>query len=150
MATQERGGSASPRGDQGSGTQGSPVGRRSRLVDVDRKLRATDRLLEQDRLELKYAPKDKLTSEQQAKPPLTSTGLRGKLPRAAEHDSGSRRSRLPDLNPPQPRLRSDLPGLRSPLPGLCSDLPGLSAPLSGLHVPPTRGQDELPPRGQAG
>ena len=35
MEAQEWGASASPRGDHGTGTQGSPVGRRSRLVDVD-------------------------------------------------------------------------------------------------------------------
>ena len=45
MKAQEGGGSASPRGYHGTGTQGSPVGgHRSGLVDVDRELRATDHL----------------------------------------------------------------------------------------------------------
>ena len=70
--------------------------------------------------------------------------------RAAEHGSGSRGSPLPGLSVPQPCLRSNVPGLCTPLPGLLSDLLGLSAPLPGLRVPPSQGQDGLPPRGQDG
>lgn len=103
METQEQGASASPRGDQGTETQGSPVGRRSLLVGVDRNLRATNHLLEQKfRLEPREAPSEKLASEQQDKPSLTSAVLRGKPPRAAEHDSGSRRSPFPGLRFPHP------------------------------------------------
>ena len=117
MEAQEWGGSASPSGDHGTGTQGSPVGgRRSRFVDVDRELRATDHQLVPDsKLEPREAPTDKLASEQQAVPPLASAALslRGMLHRAAEHDPGSRRSPLPGLGTPLPGSRSDLPGLRS-------------------------------------
>ena len=45
MEASDWGGSDSPRGDHCAGTQGSPVGGRcSRLIDVDRELRATDHL----------------------------------------------------------------------------------------------------------
>ena len=92
------GGSASPRGDQGTGTQGAGVGRPARLVDVDRELRATDHQLVPDfRLEPRGAPTDKLASDQLAVPPLTSAALRGMQHLAAEHDSDSRRSPLPGL-----------------------------------------------------
>ena len=42
MEAHECGGSTPPRGDQGTRTQGSPVGRRSRLVDGDREFRVAD------------------------------------------------------------------------------------------------------------
>ena len=66
MEAQEWGGSASPRGDHGIGTQGSPVWHQSRLADVERelRLRATDYLMELDfKLGPRQAPTDKLASE---------------------------------------------------------------------------------------
>ena len=142
---------ASPRGDHSTGTQDSPVGHRSQLVDVDRELGATDYVLEPEfTLEPTKSPTDKLASEQQVKPPLTSAVLPGMPHPAAEHDSGCRRFPFPCLGTPHPGLRSDLPGLSAPLPGLRLDLPDLSAPLPGRHVAPPRGQDGLPPRGQDG
>ena len=121
MEAHECRGSAPPRGDQGTGTQGSSVGRRSRLVDGDREFRVADHPQVPDSgLTPRKKPTGKMASEQQAVPPLTSVVLRGMPHHAAE-------------------LGSILPGLRL-------DLPVLSAPLSGEHVPPPRGHaGELPP-----
>ena len=103
MEAHEWRGSASPRGDHSAGTQGSRVGRRSRLVDVDREFRATDHQLVPDsKLEPRKAPSDKLASEHQAVPPLASAALRSMPLGAAEHDSDSRRSPLPGLGAPLP------------------------------------------------
>ena len=130
------GGSASPRGDQGTGTQGAGVGRPSRLVDVDRELRATDHQLVPDfRQEPREAPTHKLASEKQAVPPLISAALRGMPHCAAERDSASRRSPFPGPGVPLPGSRPDLPGLRSHLPGLSASLPGFRPDLTGLSAP---------------
>ena len=78
MEAHEWRGSASPRGDQGTGTQGSPVGRRSRLVGGDREFRVADHPQVPDSgLEPRKTPTGKMASEQQAVPPLTSAALRG-------------------------------------------------------------------------
>ena len=93
MEAHEWGGSAPPRGDQGTGTQGWPVSRRSRLVDVDREFRATDHPQVPDSgLAPRKTPTGRMASEQQAVPPLPSAALRGTPHHAAELDSGSRRS----------------------------------------------------------
>ena len=79
----------SPHGDQGTGTQGSPVGRRSRLVDADRELRAAD-------FRRSQTPGWRLATRQRAKwPPSSSAALQGTPHHAVELDSGSRRSLLP-------------------------------------------------------
>ena len=100
MEAHECRGSAPPRGDQGTGTQGSSVGRRSRLVDGDREFRVADHPQVPD---LGLAPRKtqtgKMASEQQAVPPLTSTTLRGMPHHAAE------------VGFILPGLRPDLPGL---------------------------------------
>lgn len=96
MEAQEWGESAPRRGDDGTGTQGSPVGPRSGLVHVDRELCAIDRQLVPDsNVESRQVSTDKLATKQQAVPPLTSTALRGLPHPAPEHDSGSRRPRPP-------------------------------------------------------
>ena len=118
---------------------------------MDRELRATEHQLVPDyRLEPREAPSEKPASEQQTVPPLTSAALRGMPHHAAEQDSGSRRSPLPDSRPDLPGFRSDLSGLSASLPGMLPGLPGLSVALAGKHVPPFRGQDGLLPRGQDG
>ena len=120
MGAHEWGGSAPPRGDQGAGTQGSPVGRRSRLVDGDREFRVADHPQVPDSgLEPRKTPTGKMASEQQAVPPLTSAALQGIAHHAAE-------------------LGSTIPVLQADLPGLSPNLPGSRAPLSGEHVPPPR------------
>ena len=95
---------------------------------MDRALHIIDHLLEQDfRLEPRDEPTENLAFEHQAKPPLTSAILLVKPLRAAEHDSGGRRSPLPGLRYRQSCLRPDRPGL--------------SVPVSGMHVPLHQGQD---------
>ena len=126
----EWGGSAPPRGDQGTGTQGSPVGRRSRLVGGDREFRVADHPQVPDSgLAPRKTPAGKIASEQHAVPPLTSAALRGIAHHAAE-------------------LGSTIPVLQADLPGLRPNLPGLSALLSGEHVPPPRGHAGGRPRGR--
>ena len=123
------GGSAPPRGDQDTGTQGSPVGRRSRLVDGDREFRVADHPQVLDSgLAPRKTPTGKMASEPQAVPPLISAALRGIAHHAAE------------LGSTIPVLLADLPGLRSK--------PGSSAPLSGEHLPPPRGHAGERPRGR--
>ena len=66
METHEWGGSAPPRGDQGTGAQGSPVGCRSRLVDGDREFRVADHPQVPDSgLAPRKTPTGKMASEQQ-------------------------------------------------------------------------------------
>ena len=78
------------------GIQGSPVGLRSRLVDVNREFRAADHPQVPDsRLAPRKPPTGKMASEQQALPSLTSAALRGTPHHAAELDSDRRRSSLP-------------------------------------------------------
>ena len=115
MEAHEWGGPAPPRGDQGTGTRGSPVGRRSPLVDVDREFRVADhpQVPDPGLARRKTPTTGKMASEQQAVPPLTWAGLRSIVHHAAE-------------------LGSTLPGLRP-------ELPGSSAPLSGEHVRPLQG-----------
>ena len=128
MEAHEWGGSAPPRGDQGTGTHGSPVGRRSRLVDGDREFRVAGHPRVPDSgLVPRKTPTRKMASEQQAVTPLTSTELRGIAHHAAE------------LGPTIPVLQTDLPGLRP-------NLPGSSASLSGEHVPRPRGHAGERPR----
>ena len=119
MEAHEWGGPAPPRGDQGTGTQGSPVGRRSRLVDVDREFRVADhpQVPDPGLARRKTPTTGKMASEQQAVPLLTSAALRGIVHHAAE------------LGSTPPILHADLPGLRP-------DLPGSSATPSGEHEPP--------------
>ena len=149
MEAHEWRGSAPPRGDQGTGTQGSLVGRRSQTVDVDRELRVTEHLGKPvSGLAPRETQTDKTTSEAQTVPPLPSAALRGMPYHVAELDSGRRRSLLPGLGVDLPVLHSDLPSLRSHLPGSRTDVPGTSAPLSGQHVPPPRGQARFLPRSQ--
>ena len=127
MEAHEWGGSAPPRDDQGTGTQGSPVGRRSRLFDGNREFRVADhpRVLDSGLVPRK-TPTAEIASEQQAMPPLSSATLRSKPHHAAE-------------------LGSTPPVLHSDLPALHPDLPGSSAPLSDEHVPLPRGHaGELP------
>ena len=92
MEAHEWGGSAPPRGDQASRTQGTPVGRRSRLVDVDRELCVTDHPREPaaSRLVPRETPTGKIASEPQAVLPLTAAALRGMSHHVAELDSGRR------------------------------------------------------------
>ena len=105
MEAHEWGGSAPPRGDQGTGTQGSPVGRRSRLVDGDRESRVADHpQVPESGLAPRKTPTGKMASEQQAVPPLTSAALRGIAHHAA------------DLGSTLPVLQSDLRVLQSDLP----------------------------------
>ena len=138
------------RSDQGTWTRGSPVGRRSRLVDVDREFRAAEHpQVPHSGLLRRKTPKGRTASEQQAVPPLTSAALRGTPHDAAELDSGNRRS-LPGLGSTLFALRSDLPGLHADLPGLRPNLPRSIAPLSGKHVPPPRGHADELPRGRHG
>ena len=118
MEAHEWGGSASLRGDQDTGTQGSPVGSRSRLVDGDQEFRIADHpQLPDSGLAPRKTSTGKMAAEQQAVPPLTSASLRGIAHHAAE------------LGPTIPVLQADLRRLRP-------NLPGSSAPLSGEHVPP--------------
>ena len=108
MEAQEWGRVAAPCDEHGTGTEGSPVGHRSRLVDVDRELRFTDQKLVPDsRLESRESSTDNMAFDQQAVPPLTSAALRGLPHRATDPDSGSRRSPLTGLGAPLPGLRSD-------------------------------------------
>ena len=132
MEAHEWGRSAPLRGDQGTGTQSSPIGRRSRLVDKDREFRVADHPQVPDSgLAPRKTPMGKMTPEQQAVPPLTSAALGGMPHHAVE-------------------LGSTLPVLHSDLPGLRPDLPGSSAPLSGEHVRPPRGHAGELPRGRDG
>ena len=124
------GGSAPPRGDQDTGTQGSPVGRRSRLVDGDRELRVADHPQVLDSgLAPRKTPTGKMASEPQAVPPLISAALRGIAHHAAE-------------------LGSTIPVSQADLHGLRPNLPGSSAPLPGEHVPRPRGHTGERPRSQ--
>ena len=142
--THERGGSSPPRGDQGTGTQGSPVDRRSRFVDVDGEVRAGDHPQVPDsRLVPSKTPTGRVATRQQAVPLLTSAALRRAPHHAVELVSGSWRSPLPGLGSTLPVLLCDLPVLRP-------DLPGSSTPLSGEHVPPSRGHVGQLPRGRGG
>ena len=124
------------------------LGRRARLVDVNRELRATDHPQEPaSRLVLRETPTGKLASEPQALPPLTSAALRVMPHHATDLHSGRRRFPLPELGTDLPVLHADLhvshsgqPGLRSETPGSSTDLPGTRVPRSGQHVPPPRWQ----------
>ena len=151
MEAHEWGGSAPTRGDKGTGTQRSPVGRRSRLVDADRDFRGADHPQVPDsRLAPRKTPTGRMVSEQQAVPLLTSAALRGTPHHAVELDLGSRRCSLPGLDYTLLVLHSDLPVLHADLPGLRPDLPGSRAPLSGEHAPPPRGHAGELPRVQDG
>ena len=127
MEAHEWGGSAPPHGDQGTWTQGSPVGRRTRLVDGDREFRVADHPQVPDSGSApRKMPTGKMASEHQAVPLLTSAALRRMPHHAAE-------------------FGSTLSVLNADLPGLTPHLPGSSAPLPGGHVPPPRGHaGELP------
>ena len=125
MKAHEWGGSAPPCGDQGTGTQGSPVGRRLRLVNVDREFRAADRPQVPDSGPVpRTTPTGRMASEQQAVPSLTSSALRGMPHHSAELDLRSRRSLLPVLGSTLPVSHSDLPVLHADQPGLRHDLHG--------------------------
>lgn len=63
------------RGGQYSGTHGSPVGRRARLVDVDRESRATDHPPERDILLEPRDAADELATAQEAESLLTSASI---------------------------------------------------------------------------
>ena len=144
METHECGGSAPSRGDQGTGTQASPFGRRSRIVDGDREFRVADHpLIPGSGMVLCKTSTGKMNSEQQAVAPLTSAAMRGMPHHAAEVDSGNQGSPLPVLHSGLPVLDADLPGLRT-------DLPGARVPLSGEHMPPPRGHAGELPRGRDG
>ena len=85
MEAHEWGGSAPPRGDQGTGTQGSPIGRRSRLVDGDREFRVAGHpQVPNSGLAPCKPPTGKMASEQQSVPPLISPALRGMPHHATE------------------------------------------------------------------
>ena len=137
MEDHESGGSAPPHRDQGSGTQGSRVVRRSRVVVEDREVRVADHpQVPGYGLAPRTTPTGKMASEHKAVPLLTSAALRG-----IAHHAAKLGSTLPVLN-------SDLPVMHADLPGLRPELPGSSVPLSGGHVRPLRRHIGELPRGR--